>query len=120
MPLKIITLGDERYEFDDTGLTLTDAFMIKSASGLDLVPFQDGLNTMSPLALQVLIWFLRQKAGRPEDIRSIDFVISTLSVTEAPTVELPDPTEAASEIDETATSDSSPTSATYVQPTSTP
>jgi hypothetical protein len=111
MTKKIIALGDERYVFDDQSLTLADAFAIKSASGLDLVPFQNGLNTMSPLSLQTLIWWLRQKNGRPEDIRTIDFKIADLRVDEIEDDE-PDPTGSGSEPDETSTSDSSPTTVT--------
>lgn len=111
MSKKIIVLGDERYVFDDQSLTLTDAFAIKSASGLDLVPFQNGLNTMSPLSLQTLIWWLRQKNGRPEDIRTVDFRIADLSVEEVAEDDEPDPTESGSEPEETSTSDSSPTTA---------
>lgn len=106
-----VTLGDEEYVFDERELTLSDAFAIKAASGLNLQPFMRGLNDGDPVALQTLVWFLRQKHDRPEDIRHIDFRLADLVITE-----LPDPTEPAdetsSETAETATSDSSPTSAT--------
>jgi hypothetical protein len=100
MGRKMISLGDEKYVFDDQSLTLNDAFAIKSASGLDLVPFQNGLNTMSPLSLQTLIWWLRQKHGRPEDIRTIDFKIADLRVDEIEDDE-PDPTVSGYVPDET-------------------
>jgi hypothetical protein len=121
VPLKLIDLPGEHYEWDPQTIDLTGAFAIKAASGLDLVPFQNGLNSMNPAALQALVWYLRQQNGRPEDIRHINFVISDLKVEDAPDPAGDEnPTVTGSEPVETVTSDSSPTIATSPPETSTP
>ena len=111
--LKIVTLGTERWEFDPEALMLSDLFAIKSATGLDGAAFNRGLSTVDPAAYQGLVWWLRMRAGNAQDIKTIDFPVNDLLVTDAPGVDEPeDPTAAVSEPDETATSDSSPTTAT--------
>lgn len=108
-----VTLADEVYTFDETELTLDDLFRIKSASGLALKPLMQGINEGDPTALQALVWFCRLQAGRPEDIRTVDFRLADLKL-EPVLEEAPDPTEDAtsSEPAATDTSDSSPISAT--------
>ena len=112
MAPKVFVLGDERYVFDGEKMLLSEAFAIKAASGMDLVPFQQGLATGDPASYQALIWYLRQKNGRPEDIHHVDFVMGDLKVEDVPEPDA-DPTIAAdSSIAATSTSDSLPTTAT--------
>ncbi len=103
MPAKIVTLGDERYEFDESTLMLSDLFAIKAASGLDGEAFQRGLNRVDPAAYQVLVWFLRMKAGIHQDIKTVDFRVNDLLVTpvEEPETVPENPTETGSEPVET-------------------
>lgn len=112
---KIVTLGDERWEFDPEQLMLSDLFAIKAASGLDGVGFEHGLNRADPAAYQALIWLLRRRAGEQVAIGSIDFPVSALRLEDAPTAveeEPENPTETGSEPVGTATSASSPSTAT--------
>lgn len=83
MGMKIVTLGDEHWEFDPEALMLSDLFAIKAASGLDGVGFEHGLNRADPAAYQALIWWLRRRSGEQVDIKTIDFPVSALRL-EAP------------------------------------
>ena len=66
--------------FDDEAITLSQAFAIKAASGLNLAPFFRGINDMDPLAVQTLVWFQRFKAGVSTPLPEIDFVLYDLDV----------------------------------------
>jgi hypothetical protein len=103
-----VTVGAESYVFDRDALTLTDLYQIKSASGLDLNPFLEGIGEGNPVSLQTLVWFLRHKAGIQCDRTAVEFTIGEFDM--APVVE-PDPTAASSEPSAIAISDASPTTA---------
>lgn len=78
MSLTRVRLGDQSWELDDEKLTLADAFLIKSGTGLALKPFFEGVAEMDPTCLQGLVWFLRRKAGENVNVADIDFVITEL------------------------------------------
>ena len=93
--------------YDENKFTLTDAFTVKSASGLDIKEFNLGINQMNPLALQTFVWWLKYRKGENVDRAAVDFAIADLRM-----VDEPDPTVASSGKSDAAISDSSPKSAT--------
>jgi hypothetical protein len=88
--MKVTLKGADLGEWDEEQLTLRDAFAIKAASGLSLKPFFQGLRDMDPLAMQVLVWFMRFKKSDSVPMPEIDFVITDLDM-----VEVDPPTEPA-------------------------
>lgn len=80
MSLTRVRLGEQSWEIDDEKLTLADAFLIKSGTGLALKPFFEGITIMDPTCLQGLVWFLRRKAGESINIADVDFVITDLKL----------------------------------------
>ena len=80
-----VTLGDEDLGiYDENKFTLNDAFVIKASCGLDVRAFTAGINSMNPLVLQTLVWWLRYKKGVNCDRASIDFAIADLKLVDAP------------------------------------
>lgn len=96
--------------FDENKFTVSDAIIVKNATGgvngLTVKAFFSGLEQMDPHALQALIWFQRFKLGQQVHISTIDFNVAELRLDDEP-----DPTQAATGIDETSTSEPSPNSA---------
>lgn len=84
--LAISVKGQGEWEFDDSELTLADAFAIKSATGLALKPFLEGVGEMDPHCLRALIWFVR---GKDVKLEKIDFRLSDVEVEQ---IEESDPT----------------------------
>lgn len=102
-----VKVGSESYVFDRDALTLTDLYAIKSASGLDLNPFLQGIGDGNPVSLQTLVWFVRHKAGIQGDRLQIDFRIGDFDLEP-----IADPTVASSGTSDAAISEDSPTTAT--------
>ncbi len=75
-----VTLDGKTWTLDEDDLTLQDAFLIKSGTGLALKPFFQGLADMDPHALQGLVWFLRRKDGEQIGIGEVDFKVTALKV----------------------------------------
>jgi hypothetical protein len=91
----VLKLGDESWPFDDAGLSLKDAFAIKSATGLNVPPFLQGIQEYNPASLQGLVWLLRHKAGENVRVEDVDFLLKDLSLEFAEPVvsaDAPDPT----------------------------
>lgn len=103
-----VTVGEESYVFDRDALTLTDVYAIKSASGLNLNPFLNGLGDGDPAALQTLVWFLRHKDGKQGDRLQIDFKLGDFDMEALDDAES-DPTEASTSSGDADTSEDSPT-----------
>jgi hypothetical protein len=76
--ISIGTLGP--WEFDDEELTLKDAFAIKSATGLGVVSFLNGIADMDPDCLQTLIWLVRSKDQPGLRRESIQFRLADVSI----------------------------------------
>jgi hypothetical protein len=84
-----VWLGEEDLGiYDENKFSLNDAFVVKASCGLDVRVFTNGINTMNPLVLQTLVWWLRYKKGVNCDRASIDFAIADLKL-----VDEPDPTK---------------------------
>lgn len=75
-----ITLDGQRWLFDEQTWTLKDWFVIKAETGLDRVPFLEGILTENPTALQGLIWFLRWRNGDQVPRAGIDFAPAALDL----------------------------------------
>lgn len=107
---KVILAGEELGVFDETQITLDDAFALEGNAGQTINQMLAGLAPMQATALRSLVWFMRYKAGAAVPKESINFILTDLSY-EA----IPDPPKArakGSVKSGTSTSDSSPTSAT--------
>ena len=66
-------VGDESWVFDVDDILLSELFAIKSASGLGLKAFIDGISEMDPIALQIMVWLCKTRAGQHLDPSSINF-----------------------------------------------
>src|SRR5664280_199273 len=94
MAVTTVGLDDGKWEFDERKLELKDAFAIKSATGLNLKPFMQGIADMDPLCLQGLVWFV-QRTDRPgQRLEDINFKIVDLTLEQVEDAEPVDPTPA--------------------------
>lgn len=104
-----VTLPDETYTFEPDDITVGESLMLEQE--LDGATFDDWLVAIDErraVPCQVLIWFLRRKAGRQEDRMGVEFPIRRLSLTKVEDDPDPDPNVSADS--ESATSPSSPPS----------
>jgi hypothetical protein len=51
------------YEYDLDRITVRDAMMLKTATGLNLKPFSTALGELDPNCLAALAWLVQTKAG---------------------------------------------------------
>lgn len=75
-----VKLGEAEWEFDGDNLTLEDAFLIKSETGMALRPFLRGVADLDPICLQGLVWFCRRKSGELIPIKAVQFKIRDLDI----------------------------------------
>ena len=86
------------YEHDPDRITVRDAMMLKTATGLNLRPFSVGLNELDPDCAVAMAWLLLTKAGvngpdgQPIQLKDIDFNIIEFFDTDEPDEEPVDPT----------------------------
>jgi len=87
------------YEFDWNNVTVRDAMMLKTATGLNMRPLMEAFFEVDPDVLAALGWLLLTKAGvkgpdgEPIQLKDVDFTVSTFSVEEPePEPEPTDPT----------------------------
>jgi hypothetical protein len=85
------------YEYDMDRITVRDAMMLKTATGLNLQPFSTGLSELDPQCLAALAWLVQTKAGvkgpsgEPLKLADVDFDVMEFFV-EEPEPEPVDPT----------------------------
>lgn len=77
-----VKLGDAEWLFDESAVTLEDAFLIKTGTGLALKPFLQGVADLDPTCLQGLVWFLRRKAGEAIPMEVVQFTIMDLEISQ--------------------------------------
>jgi hypothetical protein len=51
------------YDYDMDRITVRDAMMLKTATGLNLKPFSTALGELDPNCLAALAWLVQTKAG---------------------------------------------------------
>ncbi|MBI1757975.1 MAG: hypothetical protein HYR62_01885 [Actinobacteria bacterium] len=66
-----ITLGEKVLDFDDNRLLNTEAIALRKVSGLTVDEFLHGISEFDPVALTVLVWLARRRAGE-SDLRFSD------------------------------------------------
>jgi hypothetical protein len=64
-------LDGEKYEYDDTSLTVKEARVIKKNTGFGLVTWAQALQQGDPDALVAMVWLAKTRAG--EAVRWQDF-----------------------------------------------
>lgn len=99
----------EEYVWEPDEVTLSEQLLVENEAGTSYDDWiEDGVANSRAEACQILIWFLRRKAGQQQERFSVEFAIRKLTLTkiEEP-VALPE-AEAVSEKSETATSSPSP------------
>lgn len=65
--------GGETYTFDPDGLTMGEMYTLESElGGMSFLQWLDGINDRRAAAIQILVWFLRRQAGKPQDRGSVD------------------------------------------------
>lgn len=65
------SLNGEKYEYDDTSLTVKEARVIKKNAGFGLVTWAQALQEGDPDALVAMVWLAKTRAG--EAVRWQDF-----------------------------------------------
>jgi hypothetical protein len=105
-----VWLGDEDLGiFDEYKISLSDGYLIKGASGLNVKPFLEGIADLDPLSWQTLVWWLRRKQGKDMRRESIEFNFTDLRMEDEVDA---DPTPVPTGTSGAGISESSPTSAT--------
>lgn len=84
MPVFKVRLPDEEYLFDTDDMLGSEWGAIEEETGLTYDEWTVAIDQRKWVPCQVLIWFLRQKNGRPEVRREVDFKIRQLDVERVP------------------------------------
>lgn len=99
-----ITLPGEEYEWEPDETTLAECLAIESElDGMAWDEWLAAIDDRRAVACQVLIWFLRHKAGNQQDRHAVDFPLRKLSI-----AVIPDADPEASAASDAATEPSSP------------
>jgi hypothetical protein len=67
------------YDYDPARISVRDAMMLKTATGLNMKPFSTALTELDPDALIALAWLVQTKAGvqgadgEPLKLADVDF-----------------------------------------------
>lgn len=106
-----IVLPDEEYEFAPDDMTMSECLGVeRELAGTEWTTFDEwltvGINEAHPVACQVLIWYLRMKAGQPCERRDVDFPLRRLKLIAVPD----DPKDESTETSDEPGSDRSPVS----------
>lgn len=79
-------INGDIYEFDGEHISVREAMMLKTATGLNLRPFGVGLNELDPECMVALGWLLLTRAGKkgpdgqPILLKDVDFDTGTFFV----------------------------------------
>lgn len=75
-----VTLPDEKYQFDPDDITNNEwRGLQQELGGMSFADWLTGIDDRDPKPCDVLIWFLRRKAGLPpQDLLAIDYPIRRL------------------------------------------
>lgn len=73
-----VTLPGEDYEWAPDDMTLGECLMVETETGLSFDDWLTAIAEDRAEACQVLVWFLRRKAGRQEERIAVDFPIRRL------------------------------------------
>lgn len=77
---RVTVKGMGEWVLDENTLDLRDAFAIKATASMTIPQVLGGVVQMDPLAMQVLVWFLRMKAGDTVPLESINFRLADLDL----------------------------------------
>lgn len=70
-----ITMNGEDYSLELEKITVLQAKVIKTSTGLTLKGLEDALEDIDPDALRALYWLMLVQSGRPIPIERVDFVV---------------------------------------------
>lgn len=73
-----VTLPGEEYVWEPDETTVAEEFLLESEHGGTFDEWMTGIDDRKAAACQILVWFLRRKAGRQEDRLAVDFPIRRL------------------------------------------
>ena len=76
-----IELDGQSWAWVESEWTLKQWFVIKANTGLDRLPFIEGVMQENPACLQALVWMMRRDAEPDLPLGSVDFSPSRLNVT---------------------------------------
>ena len=86
-----VTIPGEEYLWDPDDMMLSEQRLIESELPKDsFSQFLDGIDERRADECQVLVWFLRRKAGNQMDRHAVDFPIRRLTIEVLPEA-IPDP-----------------------------
>lgn len=113
-----VTLPDEEYVWEPDDVTIGEQLMIEGELGdLSYNDWPKAIDDRRPVACQVLIWYLRHKAGKQQERFAVDFPIRRLELMQIGTEDEPDPEAPAAS--EAASSGTAPKGSTSRRGTST-
>lgn len=75
-----VTLPGEEYVWAPDDTTLAETLMLENETGETFDDWVTGIDARRAVPCQVLIWFLRYKAGKQEDRMTVDFPIRRLNL----------------------------------------
>lgn len=81
-----VSLPGEEYTFEPDQILGSECLAIENEAGVSFEEWLIEIDKVKAIACQVLVWFLRQKAGIQEVRRDVDFKIRQLRL-----VRVPDP-----------------------------
>lgn len=87
-----VTLPDEEYLFEPDEILGSEWGAIEAQAGMSFDEWATGIDTGTWVPCQVLVWYLRQKAGRQEERREVDFKIRQLRLERVEDPKVPAPT----------------------------
>lgn len=77
-----VTLPGESYVWEPDEVTVAECLMLETESGLTFPQWILAIDDERAEACQILVWFLRHKAGRQEDRFAVDFPLRKLEIRE--------------------------------------
>lgn len=80
-----VDLPDESYTWEPDDMLFSECnLVLTELAGRTFDEWIQGIDDRDPTACQVLVWFLRLKAGKPEDRMGLDFPLRQLDLVQVP------------------------------------
>lgn len=80
--VRVTLAGEDLGVWDINALDLHDSFLLKAATGLDLLPIYEGMGSMNPASWRAVIWWLKRKADPNIQPDAINFKWGDLEMAE--------------------------------------
>lgn len=71
----LIKFAGQEYEYDPAGIDVKTAIAIRDHTGMGIRSWQKAIDDADPLALQALLWVVKDQNGERVPIRTLNFAV---------------------------------------------